>query len=427
MTSDPAELFAERARFVPGSAIAWGVLRNGETLIGCTDPAFADAAFPIASITKTMTATLLALFVQRASLALDTRIGDLTGTALAPAVAKITLCELATHSSGLPRVPPGMLENIPDISNPYLSFGDDELFGYLEKIMEGNIVDGLGMFEYSNFGFAILGILLARAAGCSYATLIERDVFAPLGMRDSFVNIAAPRGTRNDIERPIVPGMDADGVPAVAWQFAAFAPAGGVVSTTADMLRYAASLLDGTTELGAAQRAATVPRGAAKAGASIGLGWMIHGDVRWHNGGLGGHHSMLAIDLDAKRAAVALWNTSASLDDIGMHLVDASSPVIPREAEVLLPLAERERLCGTYDVEGGGTLTVAIDGPRLVIDGVRGTDDKRSRLYARADGAFFSKLMPDTIFRFDRDDDGTYRVEQRAIGTFTILRATRQR
>ncbi len=327
MSSDPAVLFAERAAFVPGSVIAWGVIRDGETVTGSTDPAFAHAAFPIASITKTMTATLLALFVQRGVLTLDTRIGDLTDIALAPVVADIALRALATHTSGLPRVPPGMMEDIPDVTNPYLSFGDEELFAYLSKVMPGAIVDGAGAFEYSNFGFAVLGILLACVAGCSYVELIEREIFAPLGMHDTFVNVIGSAG-------PIVAGMDADGTPDEPWQFAAFAPAGGVVSTIPDMLRYAASLLGGSSELATAQRAATVSQTAAKAGGSVALGWMIDGDIHWHNGGLSGHHSMLAIDGKTRRASLALWNVSASVDDICMHLVRPSLPVTARPQEV---------------------------------------------------------------------------------------------
>ena len=159
-----------------------------------------------------------------------------------------------------------------------------------------------GRYRYSNLGAAIAGLLLARAARASdYGTLLTDRILAPLGMNATGVAPAVPLAP---------PGRSALGARQRPWIMGGYGPAGGVVSTIADMARLAAALLDETAPGVAALRAlARVPAGRGER--EMGMFWHIDvrpgsGPVAWHNGQTGGYGAMLAVAPRARRAVVVL-------------------------------------------------------------------------------------------------------------------------
>jgi len=413
--NDAAALFAERAAFVPGTTIAWGTLDEGDAVTGSTDPSTDPGRYQIGSVTKLFTGSLLAVLVRRGVVALDTRIGELVDAPLADAVADISLVELATHTAGLPRLPPAMYP--PNVTDPYATFDREALFGFLARQQTGAIVDGRGSFAYSNFGASVLGELLAIATGRSYVELLGDEIFTPLGMRASYVATTDP-----SIDVPA--GTDADGEPVPAWRFDAFAPCGGVVSTAGDLLTFARAICEGTSALCDVLRDAVVPQTVLRHGPSVGLCWMCEDDLRWHNGQTFGHHATLVLDLAAQRAAVALWNTAVALDDVCFHLVRPSRSVLAMPTDWLLNLEELARYTGTYDKEDvGETFTIAADERGLVVE----DGSLRFRLYAQSDERFYCKQLPGVVFTFDLDAAGNaVGVEQSKVG-MTMMRARRVR
>jgi serine-type D-Ala-D-Ala carboxypeptidase/endopeptidase len=418
--ADPAALFAERAAFVPGSAIAWGTLRDGETVTGSTNPVLDPCRYQIGSVTKLFTGSLLALFVRRGLVRLDTRIGELIEVPLAADVAAITLRELATHTSGLPQLPQKM--HAPNVADPYATFDREALIGFVAALQNGSIVDGRGTFDYSNFGASVLGTLLAIADGRSYEELLADELFGPLGMRDS--SVAAPPD-----DPQIYAGMNADGETTPGWTFGAFAPCGGVVSTAADLLLFVRALCDGRSALAEALRDATIPHAPVRDAGLVGLCWMCEDTLRWHNGQTFAHHAMIAVDLATATAAVGLWNASAALDDVCFHLVRPA-----RELAVLpveLPLAADALVGyeGIYEKQYGGTLTIVADQRSLIVDDGAGLC---CRLYleraAANEATFFSKRIPNHAFVFELDAAGeALGLEQRFAGVVAALRARRRR
>jgi CubicO group peptidase (beta-lactamase class C family) len=413
--TDPEALFGERAAFVPGSTIAWGVLDGGDAITGSTDVLRDPIHYQIGSVTKLFTGSLLALLVREGVVGLDTRIGELIDIDLAEAVAAITLLELATHTAGLPRLPPAM--HAPNVNDPYATFDRDALFGFLAQQQNGAIVDGRGSFAYSNFGASVLGELLSIATGRTFAELLDDEIFVPLGMRDSYV-----AGIDPAIELP--GGSDADGEPVPPWRFDAFAPCGGVVSTARDLLTFARALCEGMSPLCDVLREATVPHSMLRHGPGVGLCWMCEDDLRWHNGQTFGHHAMVAIDLATPRAAIALWNAAVSLDDLCFHLVRPSREVLALPVELQLDREELARYAGSYDKEGfGGSFTIVADARGLVVED--GT--LRFRLYPQSAERFFAKQIPGVTFTFELDAAGeAVGIEQTKIG-IPVMRAKRVR
>ncbi|MCV7225957.1 serine hydrolase domain-containing protein [Mycolicibacterium komossense] len=279
-----------------------------------------DAVYEIGSITKTMTALLFAQAVADGELTPGARLGsllDLGGSA----AADVTLEELASHRSGLPRIadrPRDLIASgfaVLRHRNPYTA----DLATLLTQARAAKLTDR-GSFSYSNLGAALLGEALAAHAGTSYPALLERALLQRLGMTRTFVPVSAA-----ELAPDAPTGWSANGQREQAWTLNAYSPAGGVRSTPTDMARYAQALLDRRTP----GLSALEPRWDAGSGSRVGYAWFTlragNVDVTWHNGGTGGFSSMLALDREHGAAVVILANTAVAVDDIAIRiLVDAT-------------------------------------------------------------------------------------------------------
>jgi CubicO group peptidase (beta-lactamase class C family) len=291
------------------------------TAIDADGPAFwrsaglpEDARFEIGSITKTMTATLLASLVGDGVVALDDEIGRWLD---AGPNADITLEQLATHTSGLPRLAPNQPT---EETNPYRDFtaqrAEEGLRAATRTPDAGHV--------YSNFGYQLLGLVLERASGHGYQDLLAERLLGPLGMTCSGVG-AAGGGTRMT--------GHAAGQPTGHWDFALPGP-GAVEATVGDLARYlSAGLAPPAGPLGAAIRMCQQPRIRMGGGNAGGLAWIITSGLLFHNGGTGGFSASVAIDQAAGHAVGALVNTHGrSVSLLDAAVITAVNGGDPRHA-----------------------------------------------------------------------------------------------
>lgn len=314
-SSGDAELVAEvRALLAqnPGARDRVSVaVIDGDTVreahFGATDA----TEYEIGSVTKTVTGSLLADAIERGEVEAQTPLGDLLELGSSPA-ASVTLEELATQSSGLPRLPVSAEKIITSIvanyraADPYGSTVD-ELVASAREVELGE-----KEYLYSNLGFSLLGNALAEAAHTDYPALAAERVFGPLGMDDTFV----PEST-DDLADGAPTGFTASGRSSDPWTLGADAPAGSVRSTLADMAGYARAQLDET----APGVAATEPIADAGESSTIGYAWHTTDGVTWHNGATGGFTSWVGFDRDSGRAVVVLNNTAVPVDELGFALM----------------------------------------------------------------------------------------------------------
>jgi len=285
----------------------------------------ARTRFEIGSITKTFTALALARAVVAGELRLDTPVGELV-----PEVAglgrdgtPVTLVHLATHTSGLPRVhisgTVGTLEMLRGI-DPYRHHTEPVL---LTRIAAGHLkrTPGTGRPAYSNSGFGLLGIALARHAGTTWAELVRSRVTAPLGLGDTGTRAGA---TPEQTARTAV-GHFRRRSEAPAWNLDALPGAGALLSTVTDQLAWARAHLDPPGQLGAAVRLAL-----AQHAPHVGLAWQRtfadgerpRGDrMIWHSGGTGGYRSVLCLRPDVGDAVVVLTNHGRGVALAGMRVL----------------------------------------------------------------------------------------------------------
>jgi serine-type D-Ala-D-Ala carboxypeptidase/endopeptidase len=280
--------------------------------------------FEIGSITKVFTATVLADMAEEGVLALDDPLQRHLpeGVELPVRGRPITLADLATQTSGLPRLPKGLIRlSLRQRDNPYAGF----TVAALERaVREARLKSEPGAkLRYSNFGFGLLGHVLALSAGQSFEQLVRGRVCEPLGLTDTRVSIppeAMPR---------FAAGHNRRGKQVRHWDLPALAGAGALRSTVADLLRFLdLQLRAPTTRLGRAARATHEPR-ARRGRLSHGLGWAslpLRGDseqVLWHNGGTGGFRSFAGFVQETQTGVVVLSNCARSVDAIGFRLLEA--------------------------------------------------------------------------------------------------------
>lgn len=283
-----------------------------------------DSVFEIGSITKVFTGVVLARLVHDKVVALDDPISKHLPELAADGREKITLRQLATHTSGLPRLTGDFWQIATNRANPYAQYSAEQMYADVATVKLRR-PPGTA-YEYSNYGAALLGNLLANASGETYGELLERIVMRPLAMSDTAPTITPAMQAR------LVPGHSIRGETTPGWDFAGFAPAGALRSTANDMLRFIRfSLSPDETDLGRAVTLSTEVHSRIS-GEEVGLGWHRRKTVEelefwWHNGGTGGYASFMAIDRKHQTGVIVIANSGDAMagkfdvDRIGVDLM----------------------------------------------------------------------------------------------------------
>jgi len=284
------------------------VFYHGFSDVAAKTPVTAQTAFEMGSVSKTMIGLLLADAVLRKEVAVTVPLQKYL-----PQLSQhhYSLLDLASHHSGLPRLP----VNLPldDLSNPYRDYDQSKL---LSALINTTPLHTPG-YEYSNLGFGLLGQVLAIQAKLTLDQLIQQRLFIPLGMKHS--RLARPQ----QLIPQLATAHQLDGTAINHWQFQALAGAGAVVSTLADMQKYAQAYL-AAAKPGADPRFALSlkPQRQLSPELAIGMGWMIeHSDVYWHNGQTAGFSSYIGLDLKRQRAVILLTNVAMDVTRLGQFLM----------------------------------------------------------------------------------------------------------
>jgi CubicO group peptidase (beta-lactamase class C family) len=155
------------------------VVRDGDTGTGGAGGAGPRTIFQVGSVTKLFTALLLADMAERGEVRLsDPAARYLPGAR--DAADPVTLADLATHTSGFPRLPAGLFWSAwLSPRDPYARYPASWFRRAARRALRTG--SGGSPYAYSNFGYGLLGYLLGRAAGSDYETLVATRVCGPLG------------------------------------------------------------------------------------------------------------------------------------------------------------------------------------------------------------------------------------------------------
>lgn len=286
---------------------------------GETAPPDGDTIFEIGSVTKVFTSLVLARLAVGETVGLDEAVSDLLPPwSRVPSRdgRHITPEHLATHTSGLPRLPKGMLVRAllrPNTPDPYADCTAEVLLRGLADTKLGAVPGK--RFRYSNLGGGLLGLALAERTGTDYEALVDREICKPLGLDDTHVNLDTGRAAR------MAQGHGKRGRPVPPWNLADLVGAGGLRSTAADLVTFVrAQLRPDGGPFGDAIRLSRAVDYVGNPFMRAHLGWMSVGprgkDYRqyFHNGQTGGFASFVGFTPAKDVAVVALSNTARTLD-----------------------------------------------------------------------------------------------------------------
>ena len=343
------------------------------------------AVFEIGSVTKTFTATILADMVLKGEISLDDPIQKyLPATVTVPSRngRAITIRDLATHTSGLPKVPSNL--NQIDPENPYAAYTVNDLYDYISSY---KLTRDPGVkFEYSNTGVGLLGHILSLRANTSYEALLQERVLAPLGMNETRITLTPT------MKAHLTQGHDKNGNAKDPWDLPTIAGAGAIRSTAHDLLIYLATQRD--TINGPLAKAIAMTHRNLHAGpntlVTIGLAWhretTANGQtIVYHSGETGGYHAFIGFNTSTGANAILLANTTGPIDEIGLKIMDKSVILKADLVEPVIALSVLQSYVGSYQVRPGIVFNVTLRNGRLVI-GQPGKNG--SSLYAESETVF---------------------------------------
>jgi serine-type D-Ala-D-Ala carboxypeptidase/endopeptidase len=359
-----------------------------------------NTIFEIGSITKVFTGTLLAEAVKRGEAQLNDPVSKyLPKNVKTPTYGgkEITLIDLATQSSGLPRLPANLAPK--NSQNPYADYTLAQMYEYLSSYQ---LTREIGIkYEYSNFGLGLLGHILSLRAGKSYEDLVKTSILQPLAMTKTTITLS--RGLKSSMAQ----GYDENGEPISNWDLPTLAGAGALRSTAKDMAKFVAAnagLLK--SDLSGVFMVAHQPRRKASENMKIGLAWQIlplsTGDIVWHNGGTGGFRSFAGFSKAKKIGIVVLSNSAESVDDIGFHFLNKEIPLTKVKPFVTVSQKILDEYVGSYELALNAIFTITRRQDKLF---AQLTGQPQFRVFAETENKFYYKVVPAQL-TFNRGTSG---------------------
>ncbi|CAM3950597.1 serine hydrolase [Flavobacterium antarcticum] len=298
-----------------GKTNYYGVQVANDTLIEVVNQ---DKCFEIGSLSKVFTSTILAELVVADKLKLSDNINSYYPFSFKNSN-KITFESLANHTSGLPRLPTNLEET--NDETPYKTYGAKELDFYLKNEMQLT-KDADNVYGYSNLGAGLLGYTLGISQKTTLQSLFKDLIFRRYKMNNSFTS-------SNALPNKLVRGLNEDGEVVSNWDFDVLLGAGGIISTTADLVQFAEAQFDVKNKALELTRKST---STVNESMEIGLGWhLVDSDkskhLIWHNGGTGGYSSSMVLDVKNKNGIIILSNVSGlssqheKIDALGFELL----------------------------------------------------------------------------------------------------------
>ena len=328
------KLGREHLQQCPDSALVIGVYQHGKRFVqgfgkvSAENPNTPDehTMFEIGSVTKVFTATILAQLVANHELNVDDPISDhLPKNVTVPTKngREITLVHLATHTSGLPRMPGNFREFVRDEQKPYINYYATNLYADLATVKLA--MEPGKKSNYSNYGFGLLGLILELKSGKPYEKLVKETVCAPVGLTNTVITLSPEQIKR------LAKGHGPQCRPIPNWNFVVMAPAGALRSDAVDMLKFVEANLTTQTNSLSMVLADTHKVHFKGFMRSVGLGWQIEPGneptVYWHNGATGGYRSFVAFDKSNDVGIVVLSSFAAEADSLGMDLLNLSGKI----------------------------------------------------------------------------------------------------
>jgi CubicO group peptidase (beta-lactamase class C family) len=352
--------------------------------------------FRLGSITKQFTAASILLLEERGKLKVEDPVKKYLTDAPA-AWDKITIFHLLTHTSGIPN-----FTGFPDYPTSEATPTTPEklVARFRDKPLE---FEPGTKWNYSNSGYALLGYLIEKISGQSYAGFVQENIFTPLGMKDSgYDSNSAVISRRATGYAPSFAGPVNAGFIHMSIPFAA----GALYSTTEDLLRWEQGLFGGKVLKPESLAKMTTPF---KEDYAFGLGVTAKNGhkVIWHNGGIEGFNTALEYYPDDKLVVAVLANLNGPfVEQIAANLgkvAHGETVVLAAERkQITLPAKTLEQYIGTYELTPAFSIVTTLEGEQLM---AQATNQPKFPVFPESETMFFLKVV-DAQLEFFKNDQG---------------------
>ena len=278
--------------------------------------------FELGGLSKVFTASLIEILAQEGILEYTKPFNCyLDSTFQNNQMADLTIEDLVTHCSGLPKLPHEFGVKEKEINNPYAHYTkEDLLLFYKDFVLDENTKKE---YFYSSINFALLEIAIENSTGIAYEELLQQKIFALLKMDNSFVHLNQKSG------KIPTPGFSISGLPTTPLKFQSFAASEGIKSTMNDLIKFVlANISDDPSELTASLKNTQQPIRDIKLNkeTKIAKGWHVlkprkYYNVILHSGSTNGHRAFIGFVKETKTGVIVLSNSEHREDGLGFLIL----------------------------------------------------------------------------------------------------------
>lgn len=283
-------------------------------------PIDTNTIYEIGSITKLFTSLILAEEVVNGKMQLSEKLsGCFPGEMVSKDCSNISLLQLATHSSGLPRLADNFWPSVKDKKNPYNNYSEFYLLDYLTIAKPYNAIGT--RYNYSNVGAGLLGFILCQKKKSTYEKMVKENICSPFGMKNTSIYLS------NEQLGNLALGHSKGRVVG-NWDFQdATAGQGALRSNVVDMVKFIRYNLNPQKSplSKAIDYAQQLHFTDLISGMEMGLGWHIgsfyNEKYLEHTGGTGGYRSFLGICPESQTGVVILSNSDNDVSALGLEIL----------------------------------------------------------------------------------------------------------
>lgn len=266
----------------------------------------------IASISKSMTAIAILQLIEKEKLSFDDKVSDYLPEFDGGDKSSVTVLHLLQHTSGI--------ENYKNKKEQNNCKEYKNLQEALSIFIKRDLAFEPGTeFEYTSYGFVVLGRIIEKASGLSYQDYMKKFIFDPLEMNHTSIeSYNMDVDNKSKLYHKSKPGKikEVDG-----GNISDRIPGGGIQSTMEDLIKFGDAVLNHTLISKESLDKMTKDHGLKKEGNAYGMGWYIYrtiedrGFIFGHNGAQMGTSCWLLLLPEKNRTVVVLSNTSGALQE----------------------------------------------------------------------------------------------------------------
>ncbi len=273
--------------------------------------------FEIGGLTKVFTAALLEKMVLQGKMSYDATLNEYLPEVYRNTYGKdITMEQLATHTSGLPRMPLEFGVKEKEDNNPYAHYNKKDLLNFYKKFIP---TEDKPDYFYSHVNYALIELAIESVCQVPFDKLLIDEILRPLGLDDTRIKITPDQCKR------ISQGYSIAGLKTPYWTFQSFQGSEGLKSTTQDLVDFINfNINSDQNELG--EVLTNIQKSQVKTKLTkqsyAGKGWHVlknkrYHDVVLHTGQTSGHRTFAGFVKETQTGVVILSNSEYGMGGLG--------------------------------------------------------------------------------------------------------------